>query len=200
MASTKPNLQLVRDGTSSQAPGEAVHSPEHRRRIEALYHEYRQSLLSYIASLLKWGQQDAQEILQETYIRLMRQDDLGHLERNPKAYLFTIATNLVRDRIRREASRRRDAHVPLEDQELVSNEPSPANSVDLQQSLEQLKTALMQLKPVTRQVFLLCRFEEMTHTEVAAALDISTRTVERHMSKACQALQFSLADLYPNLD
>ncbi|RYG00151.1 MAG: RNA polymerase sigma-70 factor, partial [Chitinophagaceae bacterium] len=54
---------------------------------------------------------------------------------------------------------------------------------------------LLSLPEMTRRIFLLSRFDEMTYPEIARALDISTRTVERHMSTAFKVLQHSLEDL-----
>lgn len=166
------------------------------QQIEALYLQYRQSLLNYLTSIMPGGQQDAQEVLHETYIRLLRHSDLNRLEENPRAYIFTIATNLVRDSLRRSKSRKEDAHTDADDCELTSEAPCPRQSVSWQQSLNQLKQALLQLKPQTRQIFLLSRFEELTYPEIAEQLKLSSRTVERHMSKASQQLRGALGEAF----
>lgn len=166
------------------------------QQVEALYLQYRQSLLNYLTGIMPGGRQDAQEILHETYIRLLRHNDLERLEENPRAYIFTIATNLVRDSLRRGKSRKEDAHTDAEDCELATEAPSPLRSVSWQQSVAQLKQALLQLKPQTRQIFLLSRFEELTYPEIAEQLKLSSRTVERHMSKASQTLRDALGEAF----
>lgn len=183
LSNQKPPLTLVSGGKNSQ-------------QVEALYLQYRQSLLNYLSNIMPGGRQDAQEILQETYIRLLRHDDLERLESNPRAYIFTIATNLVRDSLRRGRSRKEDAHTDLDDCELESNELCPPRSASWQQSLSQLKQALLKLKPQTRQIFLLSRFEELTYPEIAEQLSLSSRTVERHMSQASKYLQDALGDAF----
>lgn len=179
MSSQKPQLALVSGGKNS-------------RQVEALYRQYQQSLLNYLANILPAGQQDAQEILQETYIRLLRHDDLDRLHENPRAYIFTIATNLVRDQLRKRRSRKEDAHTDIDDCELASPDLCPPRSASWQQSMAQLKSALLRLKPLTRQIFVLSRFEELTYPEIAEQLQLSSRTVERHMSHASQYLHEAL--------
>src|SRR5690606_24016949 len=96
--------------------------------------------------------------------------------------------------IRRRNSRMLDAHVDIDEMELLSHASTPTEVLDWEKSLEKLKRSLMDLPVTTRQIFLLSRFEDMTYPQIAAALNISTRTVERHMSAAIKALHLSLED------
>ncbi|WNO07622.1 RNA polymerase sigma factor [Teredinibacter sp. KSP-S5-2] len=161
--------------------------------IQELYHTHRASLQSYIAGLLPNGYQDSGEVLNETYIRLLRMDSPERLDSNPKAYIYTIATNIIRDEIRRKVSRKHDAHVEFNEEECSPDESlNPVNNVSFSQSMNRMKEVLFQLPKLTRDIFLLSRFEEMTYPEIAESLGVSTRTVERHMSKACGALQASV--------
>ncbi|MFV8782356.1 RNA polymerase sigma factor [Microbulbifer sp. SA54] len=166
-----------------------------REFIEALFLEYRESLRHYVSRMLPGGYQEADVILQETYVKLLGLKSLQPLRESPRAYLYTVATNLVRDSLRRHMRRKVDQHESFEERDHVSREPSPQGSAEWQQSLQQLKQALLRLKPLTRKVFLLSRFEEMTYPEIAAALSLSTRSVERHMSTALKHLQSELNEL-----
>ncbi len=152
-------------------------------------------LRHYVSRMLPGAYQEAEVILQETYVKLLGLKNLQPLRENPRAYLFTVATNLVRDSLRRHMRRKTDFHESFEEREHESREPSPQGNAEWQQSLQQLKKALLKLKPMTRKIFLLSRFEEMTYPEIAAALSISTRSVERHMSTALKHLQSELNEL-----
>jgi RNA polymerase sigma factor (sigma-70 family) len=193
MSSGKPTLTLV----PNRQPDSPAAASEHGLApltAENLYHSYRASLLKYLVGMLPGGRQDALEILHETYVRLLQHDDLERLRENPRAYIFTIATNLVTDWLRRRNSRRQDLHDSFDEFEFPSDEMTPTRALNWEQSLAQLKAALMQLPVQTRQIFLLSRFDELTYPEIAQNLNISTRTVERHMSAAFTALQHSLED------
>lgn len=186
---TKPNLTLV------PKPISDPNAPEPVLTTESLYHTYRQSLLKYLVRLVPGGRQDALEILHETYVKLLQQENLERLRENPRAYIFTIATNLTTDWLRRRTSRRHDAHDSFDEMEFPSDEQTPQRSYAWEQSLDKVKTALLELPELTRRIFLLSRFDELSYPEIAHELDISTRTVERHMSTAFKLLQEKLDDL-----
>ncbi|MCW8126957.1 RNA polymerase sigma factor [Microbulbifer halophilus] len=188
MAISKANLRLVSNNPDPADTGD-------RACVEALYSAHRSALCRYIARMLPGGRQDVEVILHETYIRLLRQDSLQHLRQNPRAYIYTVATNLVRDSLRRQSRRCSEQHHSYDDSEHESREITPQGAAEWQQSLGRLKQSLRGLKPVVRRVFLLSRFEQMTYPEIAEALSISTRSVERHMRKAIEHLQRELSDI-----
>ncbi|MFD1215028.1 MULTISPECIES: RNA polymerase sigma factor [Microbulbifer] len=186
-------LRLVGGGRSM--PDTDSTGGARQRMVEALYSRYREPLCNYVARMLPGGRQDVDVVLQETYVKLLRLENLTPLEENPRAYIFTVATNLVRDNLRRHQRRRVEFHQSFEEGDHESRDLCPQGSAEWQQSLSRLKSALLQLKPITRKVFLLSRFEEMTYPEIAAALSVSTRSVERHMSTALKHLQKELSEL-----
>ncbi len=65
----------------------------------------------------------------------------------------------------------------------------PEFIVDFGQGLEIIKQTLMEIRPRSRQVFLLRASEQLTYQEIAARLGISTRTVEREMRHAIDLCQ-----------
>jgi RNA polymerase sigma-70 factor (ECF subfamily) len=160
--------------------------------IEALFREHRGPLLRYINGLLP-NSEDAAEVLQETYVRLLRQHSLERVDANAKAWLFQVATNLVRDYFRQRKAHRADQHTPLDrhpadDPELQESE----ESVRWDDVLGRFKSTLLTLKPEVRAVFLLHRFRDLTYPQIARQLGISLRTVERHMNEAVSQLKRAL--------
>src|SRR5213595_860786 len=70
--------------------------------VERLFRTYNAALVRYLTRRL--GDRDwAEEVAQETFVRALRQDELH----NERAWLFAVATNLVRDEARKDARRRR---------------------------------------------------------------------------------------------
>lgn len=125
----------------------------------------------------------ADEVVQETWLRL---HSTSHSEpvKQPRSYLFRVASNLAVDRLRSEQSQRRyisDEPVP---ENLASEVPSPSQILDYEQRLHILQQAIEELPPRCREVFLLHKFKEMTHKEIASQLDISRNMVEKHMIRA----------------
>ena len=154
-----------------------------RTYVEHLFQQHRYALLRYLRGL-RLNEQDAADVLQDTYVRLLSQPGLDKLKDSSRSYIFVTATNLVRDRLRRAAVRRHKDHSPLEDSGHPSSLPTPDAFAEWGQVLELFKRTVFELRPVTRQIFLLHRVSNMTYPEIASEMDISTRTVERHMSIA----------------
>ena len=101
-----------------------------------------------------------------------------------------------RDRFRRERSHHTGLHDPLDDSlhELPSEEPGTDDVYASRERLERLLSALDELSPRCRQVFLLQRYEGMTYTAIARQLQVSVSAVEKHMMRALLHLQARLAE------
>ena len=129
----------------------------------------------------------AEDLVQETYARLLQAQSLDSEESRIRGYIFKIATNLAYDRFREQ--RTRGIQVTYEESELLDGDLEPDRIVDFGQGLEAIKQTLMEIRPRSRQVFLLRASEQLTYQEIATRLGISTRTVEREMRHAIDLCQ-----------
>jgi RNA polymerase sigma-70 factor (ECF subfamily) len=154
-----------------------------RQFVEAVFKKYRSSLFNYLRGLLP-TQDDAFEALQETYARMAAQPNLRKLETTARGYLFTIATNLVTDIIRRHSARNYNGHFSVDELEFFDQSPQPDALLAWEQSVSITKQSIMELRAKHRQVFVMNRFMNMTYMEIADSLGVSVRTVERRMSTA----------------
>lgn len=155
-----------------------VSADSSRAAIERLFLQHRVSLLRYLHRLVRC-EEDALDLLQECYLRLLRQPDSE--AKLTRGYLFTVALNLARDHGRRATSRSEDRHQPLDDLALADRGFTPDDELVWQQGLERLQAALRELPPRRRKIFLLRRFRQMTAGEIAELLNVSKRTVEREL-------------------
>lgn len=133
----------------------------------------------------------AADLTQETYLRVADRNDLDKID-NIRAYLFRIANNLAIDYLRsRTRQLKRDGGELSED--IASTAPEPDAILSDQQQIAFLEQAVYSLPPKCRQVFLMCRVDGKSYADVAAELNISSRTVESHMRKALDHIrkQFS---------
>lgn len=64
---------------------------------------------------------------------------------------------------------------------------------------EIINRELEKLSPVTRKIFMMRRFENLSNKEVASAMNMSTKGIEYHMAKATNQLKKSLKDFLPIL-
>lgn len=148
--------------------------------VRRLYTRHNPSLKRFLGHMLR-SPEDVAEVIQDVYLRIIRQDDLDKLLEYPRAYLFRTATNLVRDRLRRQRVRMADFQVPLHEHEIACPVPSPEVSLHWKQNLELLKSALRELTPLEQKIFLMHRIRRLTYAEISEELGLSVRSIERHM-------------------
>ena len=158
----------------------------HAEFVTQIFERFRRPLLRYLKDLLS-RREDAEDVLQDTYARLLTVTDLDRSGGRVRAYVYKIATNLAYDRFRQ-----RRAHGEHSDEALaglVAGEPSPDGVVAFEQALALVKRALLELKPRCRQVFLLRSYAELSYEEIGLRLGLSKRTVEREMQHALDVCQ-----------
>jgi RNA polymerase sigma-70 factor (ECF subfamily) len=174
------------------AAGEAV---DHNAKLflGTLFRKYRSSLFRYLRGLVP-SSEDAAELVQESYARLLRQSSVSRLEVVARTYLFQTATNLARDHFRRRLTRSLDSHCNIDDVAVADQARTPEEDLEWNQAIEIVKDGIKHLPPATRKVFLLSRFRNKSYPEIAAMLGMSTRTVERRMSEAMAALSERLTE------
>ena len=136
---------------------------------------------------------DAQEIVQQVFINLWQQKDTIDPDRQIKSYLFTSVKNRCLNHIR-DRKKFRSYYLDVEAELEI---PIAEKDNLLEQDLEkQLAQALDKLPEKCREIFMLCRFEDMKYKEVAQKLNISQKTVEAQMTKALKILREELKDIW----
>lgn len=142
------------------------------RQFRELYGEHSTWLRQCLVR--RYGAQDADDILQDTWLRFLRYNGKNEVKR-PQGLLLTIAANLVNDRAR---ARRRDA-------EAVRVQSVPGGDFAASQSDELfVKELILSLPQPLRDVFVLSRFGGLTNEQIAEHLGIRPKTVEWRMTKA----------------
>jgi RNA polymerase sigma-70 factor (ECF subfamily) len=148
---------------------------------DRLFREYHAPLVRYLTRRL--GDRDwAEEVAQETFLRALRQSAL----QNERAWLFTVATNLVRDAARTESRRRRHLEL-LAAEEQGRMVESPATEMERAEERAQARRALEQLAERDREA-LLMREEGLNYEEIAAALGVAVGSVGTTLSRARRRL------------
>jgi RNA polymerase sigma factor (sigma-70 family) len=137
------------------------------------------------------SREDAEDLVQEAFLRLHTFLANGQEVRQPEAFLVRTALNLAVDARRRDLRERRDQFVSqsIEDLSIVDLSPSPEEISCAEKRLMQMREALdSKVSPTTREVFFLHRLEGFTHEEIAERMDMSLRSVEKHIARAITAV------------
>jgi RNA polymerase sigma-70 factor (ECF subfamily) len=123
----------------------------------------------------------ADDLLQETYYRLLRTRATFDDDEHRKNYLFRIATNLVRDHRR---------HVRTTDGAAgrAAAEHRPADADDAAARRIDLDRALDRLKPRERSVLWLAYAQGWSHEEIAASLGVKTASMKALLHRARRRL------------
>jgi RNA polymerase sigma factor (sigma-70 family) len=133
------------------------------------------------------GGLDVDDIVQETYSRLVALPSVGHID-NPRTYMFQVAGSVILDQLRRARVVSFHTVAELEALDFKADAPSPEIEVLDRDQLRRLARRLAALPERVRQVFRLRRVDGLSQKEVAAALGISESTVEKHMARGALML------------
>lgn len=124
----------------------------------------------------RYGAQDADDLLQETWLRLAPYQGAREI-RHPRALLLRIASNLAADRMARRFHQSRHAREVVQLEGWGFEMPAQADEVLAKQLVLSLPVPL-------RDVFVLSRFGGLTNSQIGEQLGISPKTVEWRMTKA----------------
>jgi len=150
--------------------------------IDQLFHTYHDPLVRYLTRRL--GDRDwAEEVAQETFVRAMRQENL----QNERAWLFAVATNLVRDEARKDSRRRRHLELLREEAKAESVVEPPLTDLERAQERALARRAIDALTERDREA-LLMREEGLDYNEIAEALELSVASVGTTLSRARRRL------------
>jgi RNA polymerase sigma-70 factor (ECF subfamily) len=158
--------------------------------VERLFRLYHDPLVRYLTRRL--GDRDwAEEVAQETFLRALRQESIA----SERAWLFAVATNLVRDEARRDARRRRHLEL-LVQEERAREEAEPAEGAQLaslEAEQERAREAALARRAVDAlaerdRLALLMREEGLDYGEIAEALGLSVGSIGTTLSRARRRL------------
>jgi RNA polymerase sigma-70 factor (ECF subfamily) len=157
-------------------------SIDNHSSIEEAAIAYREPLLRYFQRRAP-SHFDAEDLVQEVFLRLSRQADIGSIQ-NMEAYLFRVASNALTDQYRNHASHaqayREFSEYPRAGSEVVS----PEQELLGRESISQLVQALDELPRKIRDTFVLYHFASLRYSAIAQRMGVSISTVEKRMAKA----------------
>jgi len=128
---------------------------------------------------------DAADMTQDVFTQWLGYPDRAKVEQ-PRAFLFQVARNLLRDHWRRQQVRHtaHDPHTEPATEPLSDERDEPMVAAQRLQRLEQLKIVLAELPPRRREALILHRFEGLSQAQIAERMGISISMVEKHIALA----------------
>lgn len=171
--------------------------------LDTLMERWEAPLRSFAQRYLQ-NATDSDDVVEETFVRVYHRRDSFAAGTNFSAWIFTIAANLCRHRLR---WRRRHPSEPIEvtDEsgetrsavgELADRRQDPAASAEQAERIQALRQAVAALPHDQRTAFLLHAYENLSYREIAGVLDCSERGVETRLYRARQVLRAQLAPIF----
>jgi len=167
-----------------------------REELEMCIQAYGKDIYSFCRKLTR-SQQEADDLYQDTFLKLVELREKLNIERNPKSYLLSVAVNLWKNKRRKTAWRQRitGTKVSMED-EHVPQVPSKEVPMEEQMiSMEEKKLidrAVRELPEKYRVPVLLFYMEEMKLSEISKILKLPEGTIKSRLYRAKKLLEKEL--------
>ncbi|MGV3639955.1 MAG: RNA polymerase sigma-70 factor [Adhaeribacter sp.] len=162
-------------------------SPE--EKVELLFRQYYAGLCKSLYRTLRDASL-AEDIVQEVFVKVWDMRHSLRLDEAIPAYLYRSCYNAALNFLK--------SRKPLTDlsslEDLAAGSQTAEQNLGLQETENQVQRAIEALPPKTRLVFSLSRFEELSYKEIADRLEISVKSVEKHMGIALHRLRENLRE------
>ena len=148
-----------------------------RHRTQSLFAEHGSSVYRFAVALLRHSQ-DAEDVVQETFLKLLQHLEAGGDTGNLRGWLFTVAAHAARDR-----QRRRMRWVPWGSDHDRAVEPPPLADEDGRHLA--LRASLRHLSDRDR-LLLALRAQGLSYREIASAADVKESSVGQFLARAVE--------------
>jgi RNA polymerase sigma-70 factor (ECF subfamily) len=167
-----------------------AHRPNTRplsQDFERVFREHYQ-LIYRAAYRITGSAEDAEDVLQTLFLRLLRRENPLEVEKNPKAYLHRAAVNIALDVIKlRKRNVSTEDGIQVEDESPGQDRRHTGNQIQ-----EWLRGALADISPKAAEMFVLRHIEGYDNTEIAKMLGTSRGTVAVLLFRARARLKKSI--------
>jgi len=171
--------------------------------LDDLMDRHRQRLFHYLIRLLQ-NESDAEDVAQESFVRVYEHRARFDPRLKFSTWLYTIATNLARDRLRWRV-RHPQVSLDAENRESGANlgdalpdlSPIPSETMEANDRSAIIRDAVATLPEELRVPLVLAEYEECSQAEIAAILRCSVKAVEMRIYRARQQLRLRLEKLLP---
>ena len=154
--------------------------------FETLVDAHSAAIFGYLWRLLG-DHADAEDCLQDTYLRAYRAHSRLNGHTNPQAWLYRIATNVARTRLKQRG--REAARTAALDPELVAAGPGTAEQAGRNMLLETIARAVEALPHQQRAALILRQYQGLSYAQVAAILECSPEAARANVYQGMRKLK-----------
>jgi RNA polymerase sigma-70 factor, ECF subfamily len=155
-----------------------------------LYERYSKRLYFFVLQYVKFNA-DAEEIVQEVFIKIWEKRKTIDAYSSFESFLFTITYNATISLLRKRITENKYlAH--LQSIQQVNEITESTDNLYFNELNDKLESLLNELSPRQKEIFLLSREEGLTHKQISKKLHISVNTVKKHISNTISFLKSHL--------
>ena len=159
--------------------------------FEALVDKHSEELFAYLWRMMG-DSVEAQDCLQDTFLRAYRAYARLNGDANTRAWLYKIATNTALTQLKRSGRQKSQSASLIEN--LASKEASPDVLVEQHSRLEQVKRAVIALPHKQRAALMMRKYQEMGYKEISQALNCSAESARANVYQGLRKLRKQLAE------
>ena len=159
------------------------------KAFDKLFADYGKRLYYFAFGYLK-SKEDAEELVQEVFLKIWKNRDNLNPDLSFKAYLFKIAYHFILEFFEKSNRQRDYQHQLLEESIEFTDETS--ERLDYQLQLEKVERLIEKLPSRQKEILLKRKKEGIPVKEIADQLGISPKTVENHLTEAIKNLKNGL--------
>ena len=163
--------------------------------FEKIFNTYYNGLLLNALKILN-NRDDAEEIVQDVFVKLWSHFDKTKYKGNLKGYLYAAVKNSCLNYLKHKSIESKYQE-EVKQNEMTVNYREVLNSAENKELLDAIEKAINTLPEKWKEVFLLSRTNNLTYKEIAEKLQISQKTVEKYISESLRTLRRQLSDYLP---
>nr|WP_321357223.1 RNA polymerase sigma-70 factor [uncultured Draconibacterium sp.] len=158
--------------------------------FDTIYNMYCHKLHQFVIRYLK-QEEDAEEIVQEVFIKIWESREKIKNHASFESFLFTISYNATISLLRKRLSESKSKEY-LKSIQQIQNANTVVDELQFNELNEKVQRLLEQLTPRQKEIFILSREEGLTHKEIAQRLKISENTVKNHLVTSLKFLKSNM--------
>ncbi len=157
------------------------------RAFTEIFFRYDKRIYKFIFKMVK-DDSIATDITQEVFIKIWKKRELLVDIHNAEAYIFTIASNLTLNQIKKSL---REAHIKemLQTIQRQNNAYNADNTLLLHDSEALILDIVEALPPQQKRIYQLSREQGLNYNEISSTMKISSNTVRNHLVKALHTIR-----------
>ena len=165
-----------------------------RQSFEVLYHRYSGKLYNFMMKVSKGDSYTAEELVQQTFIRVWENRENVNPEKSFISYLCTIAKNMLLNRYEHQTIQ--FIYEEYIKAKQIDSKNTTEEEVDRKLLEEYIAKLTDELPPKRKEIFVLSRKEGLSNKQIAHKLNISESTIETQLSKALSFMKGQLKQHY----